>query len=466
MTTKHLFLSMALCAGLNLANASSSSGSSANNSPSFEYQDQVFKRYAASNLDESLPSLAQLYQDAKSRKTHLDSLFSYLETHKTTEPTLNLFHGIISYSQYLRQRHCPTQEVPQDIHLLSFFKNDYAVERDLMTYFVNALEKMATTPPTQARIEELYAQTVQTTRLNLQSLSNRIFDALSRRHPLVFQHEVIFGDHMKITDDVLLEKIKGNFSEEERAFFKFTKELGSGRIDMFEVDTVEITRHLRDLFKIKNITFDDVCFDLNSLSFYLNLERALLAASSSLRFEPHKFGFDKGPSALKDRFILSALQDYHQKGLLSNMGSRFYNATELALLRRSKDKLLALMLKDEASQAIDTMLAKLGAGLPSAALEGAPASNKTTAKKGKVGGKKSSKKQKEKKDTKKKGTISQTKKAEVAPAPEPNPLLLAQEEWDIDESQGAPVDAEQADSSSDEDEEAHTGAPATRSYLG
>ncbi|MCA0369859.1 MAG: hypothetical protein LCH26_01990 [Proteobacteria bacterium] len=471
MTTKHLFLSMALCAGLNLANASSSSGSSANNSPSFEYETQVFKRYAASNLDESLPSLAQLYQDAKARKTHLDSLFTYLDTHKTADPTLELFLDNIDFLQRARERNIPEQDLPDDVMLLGLLKTDYTVERDLVTYFVSALEKMASSPPTQAQMEELYAQTVHTTRLNLHSLAEGIFSALNMKYPDVFMWQTSGGAPARGFNPDKLAAIEDKLNAEDRAYVAFFQKISSDSQVLHEVDTVEITRQTRALFDLKKITNPFVIFEINSLSFYLNVERALLAACSSLHFEPKKFGFHKGAATLKDRFILSALQDYHCSGLLNNAGSRLYKPTELALLNRSKDKLLALMLKDEANKAIDTMLSKLGIKRTSPTLATDPSSNKgqkPTPQKGKNSGKKNAKKPKGKlKQSKtKSASLAQGQRTEVAAAPLPNPLLLAQEEWDIDESQALLLDAEQTDEDASFNDDVPVAAPAQRSYLG
>ncbi|MCA0369860.1 MAG: hypothetical protein LCH26_01995 [Proteobacteria bacterium] len=361
MTTKHLFLSMALCAGLNLANASSTSGSSANNSPSFEYETQVFGRFATSNLDEEMPSLAQLYQDAVERKKHIDGLFSFVSTHGMTKPTKDLTKGLVTFHQNTRFAGGITQSLPDDLMLISIFKGDFAVERDMMTYYVKALERLAANP-TQEHIEELYAQTVYTTRLNLQSLVDRIFTALHLKYPSVFKHEMrsdmvskaIFKDELHTALDQM--------SLADLACTNFCAKMGRDNTELYTRDTPEITAQTRDLLALRTLNEDGIIFDLNSLSFYLNLERALLAACASLHFEPEKYGFQQPIETHKDRFVLSALLSHHNKGLLSDALNRRYTPAELALIQRNKDKLLRSTLTDTARGVLTTMLARLGVG--------------------------------------------------------------------------------------------------------
>jgi len=428
---------MALCAGLNLANASSSSGSSANNSPSFEYQDQVFKRYAASNLDESLPSLAQLYQDAKVRKTHLDGLFSFLETHKLTQPTMDLFKDVVTFRHTSEECDRLKNGPPDDVIVLALLKDDYAIERDLMTYFVNALEAMVVTPPTQAQMEELYTQTIFTTRLNLQGLGDSVFEILRQKYPECFFYHSNNGVRSKAVDMTIFDIMQGALNEEEQALFRFTKDLSPAQGTLHATDTVKIAQHARTLFGATEITNPAIIFDLNSLSFYLNLERALLAACASLRFEPCKYGFQhKDERSGKDRFVLSALLDYHRRGLLTNAGSRDYSPAELSLLKRSKDKLFAFMLKDEAHAPINTMLARLGITRSPPERTNAssiPTTEESISKKTKASGKKKKGKGPSKqKKTRSRASMSATLTVKVsAPA---RPLLLECDENDVDQS--------------------------------
>ncbi|MCA0371069.1 MAG: hypothetical protein LCH26_08205 [Proteobacteria bacterium] len=370
MSKKHLLLSIAgLVAILSTSpcHSSASSSSSAQIITSeFEFAPQVFGRYAASNLDEEMPSLAQLYQDAVERKKHIDTLFSFISTHGMTKPTKELTKGLVGFFQDMRRAGGFTQKLPDDLMLMSIFKGDFAVERDMMTYYVKALETLAANP-TQEHIEELYAQTVYTTRLNLQSLTERMFIDLHLKFPRAFKHEKRDGVVSKAIFMDELHQALSKMSLTDLACATFCAEMGKNNSDLHERDTPEITAQTRGLLALNNLNADGIIFDLNSLSFYLNVERALLAACASLHFEPEKYGFKKRIETHKDRFVLSALLAHHKKGLLNDAVERLYKDTELALIKRNKDKLFKSILSDTANQVLATMLSRLGVGPAKAA---------------------------------------------------------------------------------------------------
>ncbi|MBA4118989.1 MAG: hypothetical protein C0514_08885 [Candidatus Puniceispirillum sp.] len=365
MSKKHLLLSIAGLATILSTSpchsSASSSTSAALSATEFEFAPQVFGRYAASNLDEEMPSLAQLYQDAVERKKHIDGLFSFVSTHGMTKPTKELTKGLVTFHQNMRFAGGITQKLPDDLMLMSIFKGDFAVERDMMTYCVKALERLAANP-TQEHIEELYAQTVYTTRLNLQSLVERMFIALHFKYPSVFKHEMRNGVVSKAIFRDELHTVLGQMSLVDLTCATFCTNMGKDNTELHERDTPEITSQTRGLLALDNLNEDGIIFDLNSLSFYLNLERALLAACASLRFEPEKYGFRKKIETHKDRFVLSALLSHHNKGLLNDALKRQYKPTELALITRNKEKLLKSTLTDTANGVLATMLARLGIG--------------------------------------------------------------------------------------------------------
>ncbi|MCA0371070.1 MAG: hypothetical protein LCH26_08210 [Proteobacteria bacterium] len=361
MPKKYLLLTLLTCANLAFSTAtfSSAESSSASGSDAFAFHDQVFKRFSASNLDEEMPSLAQIYQDACARKTHIDGLFEFLKTHGLSKPAKDLFCDQIKYFKFIINENGFTQNLSDDIYLMAFLKGDYAIERDLMTYFVQALEKIASAPASQEHIEELYAQTVYLTRLNLQSLGERIFTELHRRYPDVFKYQSHGGSKKMLVSSKDYESIVPLLTPEEEALMAFCTTLSANKT-LHETDTTLITQQTRALFGASEISSSSIIFDLNALSFYLNVERALLAACSSLQFEPEKFGFHKKVETHKDRFVLSAIMDYHKKGLFADFGTRTYEAKDLAFLKRNKEKLMLSILNDTAQGPVSTMLAKLG----------------------------------------------------------------------------------------------------------
>lgn len=356
---KYLLLSIAALAVIFTSTPSFSSSSSSSSGPTAEFDPFIFQRYAASNIDEDMPSLAQLYQDAAMRKAHLDGFFNYVKTQGLAKTTHGPIKGLVDYFQKLRVRTAATQKLPDDILAMGLLKTDFAVERDLMTYYVKALEKLAANP-TQEHIEELYAQTVYITRLNLQSLGDRAFGELANRYPDIFGMEMVNGRQTKSVNNTAYERIKASLTDEEQAYMSFLTYLGSPTQTLHHHDTVTITKHLRDLLSLPVLTSAAAIFDVNSLSFYLNVERALLAACDTLQFEPEKYGFHRPPEFQNKRFALSALMNYHQKGILNGIVSKDVTPKEMQILKRNKDKLLGAILTDEAKGPIADMLARLG----------------------------------------------------------------------------------------------------------
>lgn len=359
MAKKYLLLSIATLAVIFTATPSFSSSSSSSEAASFEFERFVFQRYAASNIDDDMPSLAQLYQDAVARKSHLDGFFDFIKTHGLTKTTKDLTQGLVDHFQKLRVRTAATKKLPDDILAMSLLKNDFAVERDLMTYYVKALGKLAANP-TQEHIEELYAQTVYTTRLNLQSLGDRVFGELANRYPTAFDMKMMNGRQTKSMSSRAYQHIEAALTSEEKAYIAFITYLGKPDSTLHHHDTVTITKHLRDLLNLPTVTSSATIFDINSLSFYLNVERALLAACDTLQFEPEKYGFHRAPDVQNKRFALSALMNYHQKGLLNGIVSKDIAPKEMQFLKRNKDKLLGSILTDVAKGPIADMLARLG----------------------------------------------------------------------------------------------------------
>ena len=364
MAKKHLLLGIAalavtLTATTSFASPSSSSHPSSSDAGAFEFKRFICERYAASNIDEDMPSLAQLYQDAVARKAHLDGFFEFVKTQGLAKTTNGPMKGLVDYFQKLRVRTAATAKMPSDLLAMALIKTDFAVERDLMTYYVKALEKLAANP-TQEHIEELYAQTVYTTRLNLQSLGDRAFGELANKYPAVFDMKMLDGRLTKSMSGKAFSSIKASLTPEDKAYVDFITLLGKPNTTLHTHDTVTITKHLRELLRLPTLTSQAAIFDINSLSFYLNVERALLAACDTLQFEPEKYGFHKDPDVQTKLFALSALMNYHQKGLLHGIVSKDVAPKEMQLLKRNKDKLLGAILTDEAKGPIADMLARLG----------------------------------------------------------------------------------------------------------
>lgn len=315
--------------------------SNAVKSQSFIYKNEVFSLHITSDVDQETPSLAGLYQDALARKTHLDSLFDHVKNAKFDKSKNK---EIFNHTDYMNKLLCSAghSDRSQYLRMIHILQAEYMPERDLVDYFLQALERFAQTPPSQAQIQELYKQAVYTCRMNLSSIQTGLFGYLSYTYPQAFW---IQGNSMFQDKDFT------SYHTDEDRFYasirdQYSREIGKPTF-LNTVDIANIARYcMRSPVAFTN---PNLVFEFNSLFFYLNIERALLSACPDLVFDPSDYAFQKEPELQNRTFALSRIADYHRKGafyvLMQNPRP---SEKQFPPYLRIKDRLLDLTLNNKA----------------------------------------------------------------------------------------------------------------------
>lgn len=320
---------------------------------SFCYEKEIFSLHITSDVDQDNPSLAKLYQDALTRKTHLDALLQHVQESKLN-PIKN--KKLIEHTNYrhtiLKQNNF--EDRPQDLRAINLLSSEYMVERDLVDYFLQALGHFIQTQPTKKQFQELYQQVVYTCRRNLSSLQAHVFHALAYTYPKFYW---LGSDNNSQYKDA---NFKDYLNHEDQVYANFLNQFPNGA-NTDDLDTVAITKIAR--YGIRpHVTFTnpDIITELNSLFFYLNIERALLNACPDLIFKPEEYKFEKNVTSQNNKFVFSRISAHHRQGpFYALMQNSHTDKKKLATYLRMKDRLLETTCKNPAQEPIDFFLTKL-----------------------------------------------------------------------------------------------------------
>lgn len=276
----------------------------------FKYKKEIFTLSCDFDVGET-PSLTDLCQQAKSRKTHFDELFKFISQHKLEKPVMDLFKQESDYLSRFSHGQLGARPI-----ILARLKTDYATERDLLSFFSQCLEKITHTqqPTAPESFQTLYEQAAHVVRFNLQSVWEHIFSDLALNYPGKFIQQEDGYQKIIGIDENHPEKAVAKHDTQAQLFSKFIVRYRA--TDCLALDTVQIAERIRFLAdEAASITCPSVIFELNSILFYLNIERVLLATCATLQFEPIKGLLQKDISTYDNIFVLAKLVNQRNIGI-------------------------------------------------------------------------------------------------------------------------------------------------------
>ena len=354
MIKKFLFLvSFILVNDALIASNAPEAGEAPVKTQTFAYEKEIFSLHMTSNVDQDTPSLAGLYQDALARKTHLDALFNHVRANKFNKVKNNALIEHVNYRHKILSNF-GFSDRPQDLRIIHLLKIEYVVERDLVDCFLQILERFAQTPPSQKQIQEFYQQVAYACRMNLSSLQANLFHELAYTYPKFYW----------LGQDGESQYQDGDFTayhnDEDRAYADLLKQFPNGA-NTETLDTIAITKIARHgMHPLVTFTKPDIILELNSLFFYLNIERALLSACPDLVFNPADYAFRKDLVSQNNTFALSRIADYHRQGTFyALMKATKPVERQFPTYLKMKDRLLESTLNNRAQEPIDFFLNKL-----------------------------------------------------------------------------------------------------------
>lgn len=328
---------------------------------SFIYQKEVFEPYQTSDIMSDSPALEDLRTDALARLTHLTSLFDFVRENGMNKHTQDLFKKETKAANAYRERFLVgvvgthqkvTTCLDPRLIILSKLKTDYAVERDLVSYFSKCLEKFSQGQPSFEQIQNLYEQSAYVVRLNVQSLLEKMFNHMMLAYPENFIKIGPHHDQMSVLQDGL--RVVG---QEDTLYYDYFKMYAG--TDFMGENTVDITKRVRSFLTGVPLSDPGVIYELNSILFYLNMERALLSFCPDLAFIPENYPLDTRSRGVQaDRFILSKLINAHETGLLGNLLNQTYIEPKKSQLYLSPKMVLSI-LSASAEKDVNLFLSKI-----------------------------------------------------------------------------------------------------------